>query len=269
MDDSDLTMEEYIRLEEEKAQRRAQSFDWRSATYGKVNYFDDIDYFKDLELEFPAIVFNDTSVSKPKTTPVPNVNSPIVTKLDFDFKISFDESDDEDYTFAYDKNSFSYKLMPISNFKPDSVSDDQTNDLELNYNDDNLETKDEMFLFIDMALPPRDRRHPHLRFEGLGYTEGDIEDFEGRLGKIFRRGIHRTLVLDFRSLLDLIAEGLTQRMVMEHMDAEGVIVFSSKAWRILFDIRGPLIQEYILEFFSTFRFGEAILELDTIGALQF
>ncbi|GKG37499.1 hypothetical protein Tco_0447672, partial [Tanacetum coccineum] len=61
MDDSDLTMEEYIRLEEEKAQRHAQSFDWRSATYGKVNYFDDIDYFKDLELEFPAIVFNDTS----------------------------------------------------------------------------------------------------------------------------------------------------------------------------------------------------------------
>ncbi|GJW62820.1 hypothetical protein Tco_0112155 [Tanacetum coccineum] len=41
------------------------------------------------------------------------------------------------------------------------------------------------------------------------------------------------------------------------------------AWRRLFDIRGPLVHELILEFFSTFRLGEGILELDTLGALQF
>nr|GEY01060.1 hypothetical protein [Tanacetum cinerariifolium] len=34
-------------------------------------------------------------------------------------------------------------------------------------------------------------------------------------------------------------------------------------------LRGPLVHEPILEFFSTFRFGEAILDLDTPGALQF
>ncbi|GKB26579.1 hypothetical protein Tco_0865980 [Tanacetum coccineum] len=37
----------------------------------------------------------------------------------------------------------------------------------------------------------------------------------------------------------------------------------------LFDIRGPLVHELILEFFSTFRFGEVMLDLDTAGALQF
>nr|GFB24666.1 hypothetical protein [Tanacetum cinerariifolium] len=30
-----------------------------------------------------------------------------------------------------------------------------------------------------------------------------------------------------------------------------------------------LVHEFILEFFSTFRFGEAVLDLDTAGALQF
>ncbi|GJR21178.1 hypothetical protein Tco_0969705, partial [Tanacetum coccineum] len=43
----------------------------------------------------------------------------------------------------------------------------------------------------------------------------------------------------------------------------------SRAWRRLFDIRGLLVHELILDFFSTFRFGEAVLDLDTTGALQF
>ncbi|GKA42622.1 hypothetical protein Tco_0735282 [Tanacetum coccineum] len=61
MDDPNLTMEEYIRLEEEKARRRGQNFDWKSATYGKVKYFEDINYFRDFKTEFPAIVFNNIS----------------------------------------------------------------------------------------------------------------------------------------------------------------------------------------------------------------
>ncbi|GKE77393.1 hypothetical protein Tco_1543513 [Tanacetum coccineum] len=37
----------------------------------------------------------------------------------------------------------------------------------------------------------------------------------------------------------------------------------------LFEIKGPLIHELILEFYSIFRFGQAILDLDTPGTLQF
>ncbi|GJS83977.1 hypothetical protein Tco_0750518 [Tanacetum coccineum] len=100
----------------------------------------------DFELEFPAIVFNDTSVPKPETPPKPTISSPIDKKLNFDFRISFDESDDEDYTFAYDKNSFSYKLVPVSNFKPDSFNDAQFNNLELSSNVDDIKTKNETVL---------------------------------------------------------------------------------------------------------------------------
>ncbi|GKD77812.1 hypothetical protein Tco_1340433 [Tanacetum coccineum] len=66
-----------------------------------------------------------------------------------------------------------------------------------------------------------------------------------------------------------MAEGLSAMMLMEHRDSQGVSLFTSRAWRWLFDIRGSLVHELILEFFNTFRFGQAILDLDTLGALQF
>ncbi|GJV95936.1 hypothetical protein Tco_1547513 [Tanacetum coccineum] len=66
-----------------------------------------------------------------------------------------------------------------------------------------------------------------------------------------------------------MAKGLSGRMLIEHRDEAGVSVFTSKAWRRMLDIRGPLVHELILEFFSMFRFGQAILDLDTPSTLQF
>ncbi|GJZ66222.1 hypothetical protein Tco_0622918 [Tanacetum coccineum] len=119
-----------------------------------------------------------------------------------------------------------------------------------------------------MALPPRERRHLFLRYEGLQYSNTDIVDFESRLARIYWREVHRVQVFDFRGLSDFMAEGLSARMLMEHRDAQGVSLSTSLSWRRLFDIRGPLVHELILEFFSTFRFGHAILDLDTPEALQ-
>ncbi|GKC87809.1 hypothetical protein Tco_1148458 [Tanacetum coccineum] len=80
-----------------------------------------------------------------------------------------------------------------------------------------------------MALPPREQTYYFLKYEGLEYSDVDIADFEARLARIYKR------------------EGLEEA----------------------FNIRGPLIHELILEFYSTFRFGQAILDLDTLGTLQF
>ncbi|GKA17993.1 hypothetical protein Tco_0697830 [Tanacetum coccineum] len=120
-----------------------------------------------------------------------------------------------------------------------------------------------------MALSRRDQRHPYLRFKGLEYSEGDIADFEERLGKIFGRGVHRVQVLDFGGLTDEMDLGLSGRMLIEHRDNQGQSVFTSRPWRWLFKIRGPLVHEFILEFFSTFRFGETVLDLGTVRVLQF
>ncbi|GKA19150.1 hypothetical protein Tco_0699065 [Tanacetum coccineum] len=72
-----------------------------------------------------------------------------------------------------------------------------------------------------MALPPRDQRHQYLRYEGLQYTDMDIADFETRLARIYRREVHRVQVFDFGGLPDLIAKGLSTKMLMEHKDAQG------------------------------------------------
>ncbi|GJV22955.1 hypothetical protein Tco_1375650 [Tanacetum coccineum] len=73
----------------------------------------------------------------------------------------------------------------------------------------------------DMALPPRDQRHQYLRYKGLRYTDADIVDFETRLARIYRRVVHRVHVFDFGGLPDLMAEGLSVRMLIEHKEAQG------------------------------------------------
>ncbi|GJR68943.1 hypothetical protein Tco_0015008 [Tanacetum coccineum] len=57
MDDPDITMEEYIRLEEEKAQRRGETFNWQTTTFGKREHYYEEECFTNFEEEFPAIVF--------------------------------------------------------------------------------------------------------------------------------------------------------------------------------------------------------------------
>ncbi|GKB44463.1 hypothetical protein Tco_0889405 [Tanacetum coccineum] len=58
-------------------------------------------------------------------------------------------------------------------------------------------------------------------------------------------------------MLELMRDVLDARMLIEHHDDGGVVVFTSRAWRRLFDIRGLLVRELILEFLSTLRFGES------------
>ncbi|GJV23233.1 hypothetical protein Tco_1375928, partial [Tanacetum coccineum] len=42
-----------------------------------------------------------------------------------DFRVSFDDSDDEDYTVIFDKNSFSYKNFTTNDLKTDSKNDNE------------------------------------------------------------------------------------------------------------------------------------------------
>nr|GEY18589.1 hypothetical protein [Tanacetum cinerariifolium] len=66
-------------------------------------------------------------------------------------------------------------------------------------------------------------------------------------------------------MLELIRDGLFGRIRMRHRDDFEVVVFTSRAWGRLFDTRGPSVRELILEFLSTLRFGEVLLDLDAPG----
>ncbi|GKF72140.1 hypothetical protein Tco_0208254, partial [Tanacetum coccineum] len=57
-------MEEYIRLEEEKACRRGKVYNWETATYAKILDNEDVYDLGYVETEFPAMVFNDTLTSE-------------------------------------------------------------------------------------------------------------------------------------------------------------------------------------------------------------
>ncbi|GKB27742.1 putative reverse transcriptase domain-containing protein, partial [Tanacetum coccineum] len=56
MDDPNITMKEYIRLEVEKARRRSKVYNWETATYGKIWDNEDVHDLRSVEIEFPAIV---------------------------------------------------------------------------------------------------------------------------------------------------------------------------------------------------------------------
>ncbi|GJX93532.1 hypothetical protein Tco_0348118, partial [Tanacetum coccineum] len=121
MEDPNITMEEYISLEEEKAHRCGKVYNWETATYGKIWCDEDVHDLGSIETEFPAIVFDDELTSEEALSCEPTL-SPLNDK-EIDFRISFDESDDEDYTIIFDKNSFSYKIIFFEDLKTDSKND--------------------------------------------------------------------------------------------------------------------------------------------------
>ncbi|GJS18422.1 hypothetical protein Tco_0412894 [Tanacetum coccineum] len=372
MDDPNITMEEYIRLEEEKARKRGKVFNYETAKYGKIWYDEDIHDLRSIETEFPAIAFNDEVSSEKTLSCEPTVSS---LNDEIDFRVSFDDLDDEDYKNEFpaivyndaqtskadlltepilnpqhidefdlnDETSVSEydeeeqnvlyfnDLFPFNIIHPDDLKSEKDNDgneidiiqslgsneitqgsnllsesshdkitktfrtgsfvmnLNVNIMIWNYYANGMLFYLIinlyfpfgipfdpkryykdaDCALILRRPRHPYLRYEGLQYTDADIADFEARLTRIYRREVHRVQVFNFGGLTNLIAEGLSDRMLIEYRDAQGQSVFNSRAWMRIFDIRGPLVHELILEFFSTFRFGEAVTDLDIVGALQF
>ncbi|GJV13494.1 hypothetical protein Tco_1355035 [Tanacetum coccineum] len=115
-------MEEYIRLEEEKAQRHGKTFNWQTTTYDKVKYYEDEDNcFKNFQTKCSYIVFDDTLMSDATLSCEPTVSPFKENKIDF--KISFDESNDEDYMVIFDNNSFSYKIIYVDNLKTDLEND--------------------------------------------------------------------------------------------------------------------------------------------------
>ncbi|GKC14980.1 hypothetical protein Tco_1011762, partial [Tanacetum coccineum] len=100
MDDPNITIEEYITLEEEKSRRRGKVYNWETATYGKIWDNEDVHDLGSVKTEFPAIVFNNTLTSEVALSCEPMVSS--LNNDEIDFRISYDEFDNEDCTSTLD-----------------------------------------------------------------------------------------------------------------------------------------------------------------------
>ncbi|GJR01856.1 hypothetical protein Tco_0524840 [Tanacetum coccineum] len=282
MDDPNITIEEYIRLEEEKAQMHGQTFNWQTAAFGKVKYCEDEDYcFTNFEIEFPAIVFDDTSTSDAILSCEPTVSPLNENKIDF--RISFDESEDEDYMNACIGSPLSliivieiraywlspYVVSPCNLYTAYwltsyAVSTPKSEMVRIR----NLCT--DPVLFADMApLPPRDQRNPWLMYQVEGYTKDIVHNYGKRLEMIFGRSVNRVHVLDFARLTEGMRQTLAGKLRMVYTRDEGQELFTSHAWRILFEIRGPLVREFILEFLSTCMISDTEMGLDVVDTLCF
>ncbi|GKG27202.1 hypothetical protein Tco_0402905, partial [Tanacetum coccineum] len=98
-------------------------YNWETAKYGKIWYDEDVHDLRSVETEFSAIVFNDNLTSNKTLSCEPTVSS--LNDNEINFRISFDESNDEDYTVVFDKNSFSYKIISTNDLKTDLENDNE------------------------------------------------------------------------------------------------------------------------------------------------
>ncbi|GJY02986.1 hypothetical protein Tco_0361138, partial [Tanacetum coccineum] len=264
MDDPNMTMEEYIKFEEEKACRRGRVFNWQNATYGKIRVNDGLYVLGSVEAEFPAIVIDDTVTPQDallcKSQVMSGYDEEEQNILYFNDKFPFNiirpddlksekEKNDNDVDIIHSSKGneithMTNKHMDTSCDKIDKIFNEESLILELNvdivtwtYLFDGMLLCFIMNLYVPFGISFDPKRYykdgncaimlQRLRYQGLEYTEEDITDFE-------------------------------ERMRMEHRDDAGVVLFTSRAWGRLFDTRGPLVRELILEFLSMLRFGERI-----------
>ncbi|GKA70738.1 retrovirus-related pol polyprotein from transposon TNT 1-94 [Tanacetum coccineum] len=155
MDDPNITMEEYIRLEEEKAQKRGKVFNWETAKYGKicslnneidfrvsfddsddedytptVSCIDDLDFFKDFKNEFPAIVYNKAQTSKSDLLTEPILSSQHIDEFNLKDKTSLFECDEEEQNILNFNDLFPFNVIYPNDSKPDKDNDDDKVDIE-------------------------------------------------------------------------------------------------------------------------------------------
>ncbi|GJR76807.1 hypothetical protein Tco_0089172 [Tanacetum coccineum] len=167
MDDPNITMGEYIRLEEEKARRHVSFddsddedytviFDKNSFYYKiiyvndlktdsendneKVNipslpppepivsYFDDLDFFKDFEDEFPAIVYIDALTSKSDFLIEPTIIIQHIDEFNLKDETSLSECDEEEQNVLKFNDIFPFNVI----YPNDSKSDKDNNDDKVN-----------------------------------------------------------------------------------------------------------------------------------------
>nr|GEU80672.1 hypothetical protein [Tanacetum cinerariifolium] len=88
-----------------------------------VSYFKNLDFFKDFEIEFPAIVYNDALTSKSNFLIEPTVSPQHIDEFNLKDETSLSECDEEE------QNVLSFNdLVPFNIIYPDDSKSDKDND---------------------------------------------------------------------------------------------------------------------------------------------
>ncbi|GJU78424.1 hypothetical protein Tco_1275494 [Tanacetum coccineum] len=157
MDNPNITMEEYIRLEEEKARRRAIVFNDTltseialscEPTVSSVNN-DEIDFRisfdesdnDDCTNEFPAIVYNDAQTSKSDLLTEPILSPQHIDEFDLNGETSLSEYDEKEQNVLYINDLFPFNIIHPNDLKSEKDNDDNEIDV-IQSSGDNVITTD-------------------------------------------------------------------------------------------------------------------------------
>ncbi|GJZ36350.1 hypothetical protein Tco_0582541, partial [Tanacetum coccineum] len=103
-DDHNITMEQYIRLEEENARRRGKVYNWGTATY--------------------AIVYNDALTSKLNFLTEPTVSPQHIDEFNLKDETSLSECVKEEQNVLYFNDLFPFNVIYPDDSKSDKDNDD-------------------------------------------------------------------------------------------------------------------------------------------------
>nr|GEZ43251.1 hypothetical protein [Tanacetum cinerariifolium] len=279
-------MEEYIRLEEEKARRHGNVYNWETVKYGKiwydedvhdlrsvvtkfltivfndkltseealpceptvnsendnekvnipsfpspepmVSYLNDLDFFKDFENEFLAIVYNDALTSKLDFLIEPILSPQHIDEFDFKDETSLFEYNEEEQNILYFNDLFPFNIVYLDDLKLDKDNDNneidiiQSSRVAWNYLNNGMLLNLIKKLYVPFGIPFEPKRYYKdgvyirnvVEAKVEGYTEEIVHDFEDRFETIFGRQVNRVQVLDFKGLTLEMRQDLAKRLRM-------------------------------------------------------
>ncbi|GJX91727.1 hypothetical protein Tco_0345053 [Tanacetum coccineum] len=170
-------------------------------------------------------------------------SEPTVSPLDdnqIDFRISFDEFDNEDYTVIYDKSSFSYKIISVNDLKTD---------LEDGNNEVNIPSNDVVVEQLDNGVHNVDTQSHEF--------DEDLETNHDIHRKSFNMGDY------------LMIEVMIQKRFYEGMPLIFIIKDFYVPFSIPFDPKRFYKDGVCTRKLRRPRIAEGIFDLDVAGTLQF
>ncbi|GJW19985.1 hypothetical protein Tco_0027421 [Tanacetum coccineum] len=95
-----------------------------------VSYFDDLDYFKNFEKEFPAIVYNDALISKLDFLTEPTISPQHIDEFNLKDEKSLSECDEEEQNVLNFNDLFPFNVIYPNDSKSDKDNDDDKVNIE-------------------------------------------------------------------------------------------------------------------------------------------
>ncbi|GJW19986.1 hypothetical protein Tco_0027422 [Tanacetum coccineum] len=128
-----------------------------------VSYFNDLDYFKDFENEFLAIVYNDALKSKLDFLTEPTLSPQYIDEFNLKDETSLSECDKEEQNVLNFNDLFPFNVIYPKDSKSDKDNDDDKVDIEHSSGDLSVKPLPDV-INIDVVLAGR---HPEMYFQIL------------------------------------------------------------------------------------------------------